>query len=54
MAGDYGLTSWFPSDEEGQKRMRLAKLKNGRLAMLAFAGAVTQAVLTRHPFPWLY
>ena len=24
------------------------------LAMLAFAGAVTQAALTRHPFPWLY
>ncbi|CAE7356809.1 FCPE [Symbiodinium natans] len=54
VAGDYGLTSWFPSDEEGQKKMRLAELKNGRLAMLAFAGAVTQAVLTRHPFPWLY
>ncbi|CAE7579320.1 FCPF [Symbiodinium sp. CCMP2592] len=54
VAGDYGLTNWFPSDEEGQKRMRLAELKNGRLAMLAFAGAVTQAALTRHPFPWLY
>mmetsp|Transcript_34273 Transcript_34273/g.63930 ORF Transcript_34273/g.63930 Transcript_34273/m.63930 type:complete len:134 (+) Transcript_34273:313-714(+) len=53
-AGDYGLTNWFPEDEEGQKRMRLAELKNGRLAMLAFAGAVTQAALTRHPFPWLY
>jgi len=54
VAGDYGLTNWFPTDEEGQKRMRLAELKNGRLAMLAFAGAATQAVLTRHPFPWLY
>ncbi|CAE7787103.1 Pus7, partial [Symbiodinium microadriaticum] len=47
VAGDYGLTNWFPSDEEGQKKMRLAELKNGRLAMLAFAGAVTQAALTR-------
>jgi len=54
VAGDYGLTGLFPKDEEGQKRMRLAELKNGRLAMLAFAGAVTQAALTRHPFPWMY
>ncbi|CAE7378032.1 FCPE, partial [Symbiodinium sp. CCMP2456] len=29
VAGDYGLTNWFPSDEEGQKKMRLAELKNG-------------------------
>eukprot|EP00913_Durusdinium_trenchii_P007279 g6841.t1 len=42
VAGDYGLTSLFPSDEEGQKKMRLAELKNGRLAMLAFAGAGCQ------------
>lgn len=54
VAGDYGLTALFPKDEEGQKRMRLAELKNGRLAMLAFAGAVTQAALTRHPFPWMF
>jgi hypothetical protein len=53
-AGDYGLTAFFPKDEEGQKRMRLAELKNGRLAMVAFGGAITQAVITRHPFPWLY
>eukprot|EP00972_Heterocapsa_arctica_P060902 8982220-Heterocapsa_arctica.AAC.1 len=53
-AGDYGLTGFFPKDEEGQKRMRLAELKNGRLAMVAFGGAITQAVITRHPFPWLF
>ncbi|CAE7767057.1 LCMT1, partial [Symbiodinium pilosum] len=51
VAGDYGLTNWFPSDEEGQKKMRLSELKNGRLAMLAFAGAVTQAALTRGGAP---
>jgi len=55
VAGDYGIGSQFlPKDEEGQKRMRLAELKNGRLAMVAFGGAITQAVITQHPFPWLY
>eukprot|EP00929_Paragymnodinium_shiwhaense_P103709 TRINITY_DN673_c0_g1_i1.p2 TRINITY_DN673_c0_g1~~TRINITY_DN673_c0_g1_i1.p2 ORF type:complete len:278 (-),score=76.43 TRINITY_DN673_c0_g1_i1:96-929(-) len=55
VAGDYGLGYQFlPKDEEGQKRMRMAELKNGRLAMVAFGGAITQAVLTRHPFPWLF
>jgi len=54
VAGDYGLTNLFPKDEEGQKKMRMAELKNGRLAMVAFGGAITQAVITRHPFPWLY
>jgi hypothetical protein len=54
VAGDYGLTHMFPSDEEGQRKMRTAELKNGRLAMIAFGGAITQAVITRHPFPWLY
>merc|ERR1711870_69960 len=53
-AGDYGLTSLLPKDEEAQKAMRLRELKNGRLAMIAFGGAITQAALTRNPFPWLY
>lgn len=54
VAGDYSLTALFPQDEEGQRRMRLAELKNGRLAMVAFGGAITQAAITRHPFPWLF
>jgi len=54
VAGDYNLTNLFPKDEEGQKRMRMAELKNGRLAMVAFGGAITQAAITRHPFPWLF
>mmetsp|Transcript_46316 Transcript_46316/g.98984 ORF Transcript_46316/g.98984 Transcript_46316/m.98984 type:complete len:275 (-) Transcript_46316:100-924(-) len=54
-AGDYGLgTQFLPKDEEGQRKKRLAELKNGRLAMVAFGGAITQAVITQHPFPWLY
>jgi len=54
-AGDYNLGAQFlPTDEEGQRKIRTAELKNGRLAMVAFGGAVTQAVITRHPFPWLF
>jgi len=54
-AGDYGFgVQFLPKDEEGQRKLRLAELKNGRLAMVAFGGAITQAVLTRHPFPWLF
>merc|ERR1719382_853171 len=55
VAGDYGIgTQFLPKDEEGQKVMRLKELKNARLAMVAFGGAITQAALTRHPFPWLF
>jgi len=54
-AGDYGLGIQFlPKDEEGQRKKRLAELKNGRLAMVAFGGSITQAVITQHPFPWLF
>ncbi|KAL9138982.1 Photosystem I chain L [Amphidinium carterae] len=53
-AGDYNLTRLFPEDDEAQKQMRIAELKNGRLAMIAFGGAVTQAVITGKPFPWTF
>ncbi len=32
-------------------RYKLSELKNGRLAMMAFSGIVTQAALTGKPFP---
>ena len=40
------------SDAEVE-RMQVRELKNGRLAMLAFSGVVTQAVLTNGPFPYV-
>merc|ERR1719253_1996447 len=54
--GDYGLDPVGflkgKSDEEIAE-MELKELKNGRLAMLAFSGVVTQAVLTQGPFPYV-
>merc|ERR1712008_46050 len=54
-AGDFGLDplGFLNGKTEEQKNsMKLKELKNGRLAMLAFSGAVTQAVLTQGPFPY--
>ena len=54
--GDFGLDPLgFLKDksEEEVNRMKLRELKNGRLAMLAFSGVVTQAVLTQGPFPYV-
>eukprot|EP00567_Pseudictyota_dubia_P010144 CAMPEP_0197432998 /NCGR_PEP_ID=MMETSP1175-20131217/950_1 /TAXON_ID=1003142 /ORGANISM="Triceratium dubium, Strain CCMP147" /LENGTH=204 /DNA_ID=CAMNT_0042961231 /DNA_START=39 /DNA_END=653 /DNA_ORIENTATION=+ len=54
--GDFGLDPiGFLKDksEEEVTRMKLRELKNGRLAMLAFSGVVTQAVLTQGPFPYV-
>jgi len=54
-AGDYRLgVNFLPTDEAKIKEMKLKELKNGRLAMLAFGGAITQATLTGNGFPWLY
>merc|ERR1719412_1628454 len=54
-AGDFRLGAQFlPKDPEKAKEMKLKELKNGRLAMLAFGGAITQAVLSGTGFPWMY
>lgn len=53
--GDFALDPLgFCKDPEKAKRMKLSELKNGRLAMMAFSGAVTQMAMTGHGFPFLY
>mmetsp|Transcript_13660 Transcript_13660/g.19101 ORF Transcript_13660/g.19101 Transcript_13660/m.19101 type:complete len:206 (-) Transcript_13660:236-853(-) len=54
--GDFGLDPIGFLDgksDEQVTRMKLRELKNGRLAMLAFSGVITQAVLTQGPFPYV-
>merc|ERR1712060_93834 len=53
-AGDVGFGKGFlPKTEEGIVQMKIKELKNGRLAMLAVSGAMTQGVLfNQHHFPF--
>jgi len=53
-AGDLNFGKGFlPKTEEGIVQMKIKELKNGRLAMLAFSGAITQGVVFNvHHFPF--
>jgi len=52
-AGDFYLgKNFLPKDEAKEKDMRMKELENGRLAMLAFSGIATAAVLTGKPWPF--
>ena len=54
--GDFGLDPLGflagKSDEE-VREMKMKELVHSRLAMFAFSGMVTQAVLTQGPFPYV-
>ena len=53
--GDYGFDPLgFASDPAKKADLQMKELANGRLAMFAFGGFVTQSVLTGNTFPYTY
>ena len=52
--GDYAFDPLKLGKGSNLERYQVAELKNGRLAMMAFSGIVTQAVLTGHGFPYQF
>ena len=53
--GDFGFGTWYlegKSDEE-VKKIKYQEIMNGRLAMMAFSGVVTQSVLFDATFPYI-
>merc|ERR1711988_1100848 len=54
-AGDFGFDPLgFATDPKKMEVLQEKELANGRLAMFAFGGFVTQAVLTGNSFPYFY
>jgi len=53
--GDFGFDPvGFASDPKKKADLQMKELANGRLAMFAFSGVVTQSVLTGNSFPYLF
>jgi len=53
--GDFGFDPvGFASDPAKKADLQMKELANGRLAMFAFSGVVTQSVLTGNSFPYLF
>mmetsp|Transcript_5435 Transcript_5435/g.18068 ORF Transcript_5435/g.18068 Transcript_5435/m.18068 type:complete len:84 (-) Transcript_5435:430-681(-) len=54
-AGDFSFDPLgFGSDPAKMATLQMKELANGRLAMFAFSGMVTQSVLTGNDFPYLF
>lgn len=53
-AGDFGFGTQFleGKSEEDVKKLKYNEIMNGRLAMMAFGGMVTQSVLYEKGFPY--
>ena len=45
--GDFGLRLGYPAQEDGQKWMQTAEIKNGRLAMIAVVGFAIQEFVSK-------
>lgn len=53
--GDFGFDpAGFASNPSKKADLQMKELSNGRLAMFAFGGVVTQSVLTGNSFPYLF
>jgi len=53
--GDFGFGTWYLEGKtpEQVKLLKYQEIKNGRLAMMAFGGVVTQSVLFDASFPYI-
>lgn len=51
---DFGWVWFGPEDSDKMDKKRESELLNGRLAMIAVGGIVTQSVLADKGFPYLY
>ena len=53
--GDFGFGSWYLEGKtpDQVKLLKYQEIKNGRLAMMAFGGVVTQSVLFDATFPYI-
>ena len=52
--GDYAFDPLNLGKGAALEKYQIAELKNGRLAMMAFSGIVTQAALSGHGFPYQF
>jgi len=53
-AGDFGFDPLMLVTPENEANWKLGEITNGRLAMLAFAGVVTQSALGHQAFPYCF